>query len=250
VTDRSVVVTGAGGGLGRALCAEFCARDCRVAGLGRTRENLDATAALVGQLFQGFVCDVADPDAVRKTFQEVRTRVGPVDVLVNNAAQYPRRDFLDETAESFMATVAVNLGGVVACTREALSDMVERGEGRILNVATFADLDPISASSAYAVSKGAIRIFTRALVADLADRFPRIVTNDWMPGMLATPMGISNGLHPAQAARWGAALALMRDPSLNGTTWVEDHELLSPRSLKRRVADRLLGRHYTSRRVY
>jgi NAD(P)-dependent dehydrogenase (short-subunit alcohol dehydrogenase family) len=116
-------------------------------------------------------------------------------------------------------------------------------------VGTFADLDPIPASSAYAVSKGAARVFTRALVADLAARFPRIVVNDWMPGTLATPMGLPTGLDPAQAARWGTTLALMRDPSLNGTTWLEDHEVLAPRSLKRRVVDRLLGRRQESRHV-
>jgi hypothetical protein len=92
------------------------------------------------------------------------------------------------------------------------------------------------------VSKGAARIFTRALIADIGDRFPGIVVTDWMPGMLATRMGIAEGLDPREAARWGAKLALWHDPSLTGTTWEMDREIPPPRSFKRRIADRVLMR--------
>ena len=243
------IVTGAGGGLGRELALELTRRGRVVAGLGRRGEALRDTAALApAGRFHAIVADVADAAAVDAAFAQAR-QIAPITLLVNNAAVYPRRDFLDETGASFMASVAVNLGGVVACTRAALGDMVETGAGRILNVSTFADMAPLPASSAYAVSKGAARIFTRALVADIGDRFPGIVVNDWMPGMLATGMGIPDGLDPARAAKWGAELALWHDPSLTGTLWEMDRELPPPRSLKRRLADKVLlrgspkGRH-------
>ncbi len=232
------VVSGAGGGLGRALALELVRRGLSVAGLGRGAEALAETAELAGGGFRPLVCDVADPGAVRRAFGEI----GPVALLINNAAIYPRRDFLEESAESFMQTVAVNLGGAVACTRAALGPMVEAGRGRILNVASFADLAPIPASSAYAVSKGAGRILTRALVADLGDRFPDIVISDWMPGMLATAMGIEDGLDPALSARWGAALALWHARSLNGASFEMDREVLPPRGLKARLRDLILLR--------
>ena len=233
-----VVVTGAGSGLGRALAREIASRGHRVAALGRARieEATEGTDVLPVR------CDVADPAQVRAAFAAVRERLGPVEVLVNNAAGHPRRDVLQETAEGFMATLAVNLGGAFACAREALEDMARRGEGRIVTVGSFADLSPLPASSAYAVSKGALRTLSRAMVADLADRFPGIVLSDWMPGILATRMGVEGGLDPAVAARWGATLALWRDPSLNGTLWEMDREVLPPRGLKGRLADRLLGR--------
>ena len=236
------LVTGAGGGLGRALAWELAARGMAVAGFGRRKDSLAETRALIGERFMGVQVDVADPAAVRDGFAEIRRALGPVTVLVNNAAVYPRRDFLDETAESFGATVDVNLGGVIACTRAALDDMCETGVGRILNVATFADVAPIPASSAYSVSKGAARVLTRALVADLGDRFPDIVIGDWMPGMLATSMGVPHGLAPEEAARWGAELALWHDPSLTGAVFERDRELLPPRGLKRKVKDLLLFR--------
>ena len=246
MTDGITVVTGAGGGLGRALARELAGRGHVVAGFGRDMAALAQTGAgLPPDLFLPVAVDVADAAAVSRAF----AAIDPVSRLINNAALYPRRDFLDETAETFMATIAVNLGGTAACTRAALTGMVERGRGRILNVATFADVAPLPASSAYAVGKGAARILTRALIADLGDRFPHIVINDWMPGMLATRMGIAQGLPPEVAARWGATLALMDDPGLTGTTWEMDRELPPPRSLRRRLLDRLTGRRPPSRRL-
>jgi NAD(P)-dependent dehydrogenase (short-subunit alcohol dehydrogenase family) len=248
LSDGIAVVTGAGGGLGRALAVELCARGMTVAGIGRGAEGLEGTSAMAGARFLPVLADVADPVAVDAAFARIAGQ-GAVMVLVNNAAVYPRRDFLDETGASFMDTVAINLGGAVNCTRAALGPMIARGWGRILNVSTFADIAPLPASSAYAVSKGAQRILTRALIADLGDRFPGIVIGDWMPGMLATRMGIAEGLAPETAAKWGAALALWHDPTLTGTVFEMDREVPPPRSLKRRIADRVLMRRRPVSRI-
>ena len=110
------------------------------------------------------------------------------------------------------------------------------------HVATFADVAPLPASSAYSVSKGAARVFSRALVADLGDRFPDIVVTDWMPGMLATRMGIADGLDPDVAAGWGVALSLWHERSLNGAVFEMDREILPPRGVKGRLKDLLLLR--------
>jgi NAD(P)-dependent dehydrogenase (short-subunit alcohol dehydrogenase family) len=243
------VVTGAGGGLGRALALELAARGLRVAAIGRGAGGVEQTAALAGAgRILPVVADVADPRAVRAAFARIDAE-GPVRALVNNAAVYPRRDFLDESGESFAETVAINLGGMVNCTRAALDRMVAAGRGRIVNVATFADMAPLPASSAYAVSKGAGRILSRALVADLGDRFPDIVITDWMPGMLATRMGVAGGLAPEVAARWGAALTLWDDPALNGAVFEMNREVLPPRGLRARVGDALLLRRRRARTI-
>ncbi|SMY06876.1 SDR family oxidoreductase [Flavimaricola marinus] len=235
------IVTGASGGLGRALSVALCKRNMPVAGLGRRTDALAETLALAGPLFHPITADVADAASVANGFAKA-DEIAAVTILINNAAVYPRRDILDETPESFAATMAINLGGVVACTHEALARMVPNGAGRIVNVASMADIAPLPASAAYSVSKGAARVLTKALVADLGDRFPNIVINDWLPGMLATGMGIPDGLDPATAAEWGATLALWDDPSLNGTVWEMDRELPPPRSLKGRIKDKLMLR--------
>ncbi|MDX1781766.1 MAG: SDR family oxidoreductase [Thalassovita sp.] len=249
LTSGVAVVTGAGAGLGRALSVELTRRGVTVAGFGRGEEGLRETADLAGDKFMPLPVDVSDFAAVEAGFAKVAKDLGDPVLLINNAAVYPRRDFLDETADSFMATVAVNLGGAVACSRAALSGMVQTGFGRIVNISTFADLHPIPASAAYSVSKGAARIFTRALLADLGDRFPDIVINDWMPGMLATKMGIPDGLDPAQAAIWGAEMALWHDRSLSGAVFEMDREIPPPRGMKGRIRDALMLRRPVARRL-
>ncbi|MBE9636042.1 SDR family oxidoreductase [Salipiger mangrovisoli] len=248
--DGIAVITGAGSGLGRAMSLALTRRGFAVAGLGRRRAALEETRAMSAPgRFHLYPTDIAAPAEVARTFARIRAEHGRIALLVNNAAAYPRRDILNENAESFMATVATNLGGTVACCRAALEDMVETGRGRILNVATFADLAPLPASSAYSVSKGAARIFTRALIADLSDRFPDIVITDWMPGMLRTQMGIPDGLPPEQAALWGVALALDADPALTGATFEMDREILPPRGGRDRLKDLLRLRRRRPRRI-
>ncbi|MBO9397915.1 SDR family oxidoreductase [Shimia sp. R9_2] len=245
---RIAVVTGAGSGLGRALAIALTAKGITVAGLGRRAEKLEETAVLAGAQFLPIVADVADPDAVRTAFGTVRQH-GAVSILINNAAVYPHRDILDETPESFMHTMAVNLGGVVNGTSEALKDMTALGHGRILNVGSFADLHPLPCSAAYSVSKGAVRSFSRALIADLGDRLPKIVINTWMPGILRTDMGLEDGIDPTLAAEWGVALALWNDPSLNGAVFDRDREVLPPRGLKGRVKDLIRMQRRQPRRI-
>ncbi len=248
MAEEIAVVTGAGSGLGRALAVALCAKGLRVAGLGRRAEALEETAKLAGDGFLPVVADVADPAQVRAAFETIRA-VAPVSRLINNAAVYPHRDMLDETGESFMQTVAINLGGTVACTAEALKDMTTSGRGRILNVSSFADMHPLPCSAAYAVSKGAVTTFSRALVADLGDRLPKIVVTTWMPGMLDTQMGLAEGLDPAVAANWGAALLLWDDPDLNGAVFEMDREILPPRGLKGRLKDAVRLRRRKPRRI-
>ncbi len=246
--DGIAVVTGAGTGLGRALAIALCGRGFTVAGMGRRAETLAQTKALAGPRFVPVTLDVGAPAAVRDAFAALQPR-GRIALLINNAAVYPRRDFLDESTESFMQTVAINLGGVAACSAAALAQMCETGRGRILNVASFADIAPLPASSAYSVSKGAARVLTRAMVADLGDRFPGIVISDWLPGMLRTDMGIADGIDPQTAAGWGVELALNMDETLNGSVFETDRELLPPRGMKGRIKDLLLLRRKVPRRL-
>lgn len=243
------VVTGAGTGLGRELALNLSRRGVRVVGFGRRADMLAETALLAGPSFVSVELDVSNANAVKTNMSKISDELGFIGLLVNNAAVYPRLDFLDETPQTFMSTVAINLGGMVACSHAALQGMAQRGYGRILNVSTFADLSPIPNSSGYAVSKGAAKVLTRALIADICDRFPDIVINDWMPGALATEMGIQDGLDPKVAASWGASLALCHDRALTGTTWERDTEQLVPRSLKGRIKDLLLMQKRIARDV-
>lgn len=236
------VVTGASAGLGRELSRALIAEGVRVAGIGRSTVPLKELADELGEGFLPVTADVADPKAIEQAFRAIEAEAGVPTILINNAAVYPRRDILDETPESFMQSVNINLGGVFYCCQAVLPGMVTRGYGRIVNLSTFAHLAPAPTAAAYSVTKGAAQILTKSLVADLGDRFPDIVINDWIPGALKTRMGIPDGIDPADAAKWGVRLALWHDPMLTGRLFDQDTEFLEPISMKRKILNKLIGR--------
>jgi NAD(P)-dependent dehydrogenase (short-subunit alcohol dehydrogenase family) len=229
------VVTGASQGIGQALLAALSRRGAAVAGISRSTFAPDPSSVLA------LAADITDPRSLAEAFGEIRARLGIPTILINCAEVYPHRDVLDETPESFMNTVRINLGGTFNCCHAVLPDMVALGRGRIINIATFADIDPAPMAAGYSVSKGGVRILTRSLVADLGDRFPGIVINDWVPGSHIPRRGIPDGVDPLVAAEWGASLALIRDPAINGRVFLRDREYIPFRTLKRKVRDQLLG---------
>lgn len=228
------VITEASWGLGKELALALVRRGIAVAGIGR--EPFEAEGIL------SIAADVRQPEEVASAFDEIRDKLGVPTILINNAETYPDRDILDETPATFMDTVQLNLGGAFNCCHEVLPAMVASGSGRIINVVTFADVSPAPLAAGYSVSKGALRILTRALVSDLGDRFPGIIVTDWVPGTHRPRKGVPDGVDPAVAAEWGATLALLRQPDMNGRVFLRDREHQPPRSLKGRVKDRVLGR--------
>ncbi|MFN5996079.1 MAG: SDR family NAD(P)-dependent oxidoreductase [Paracoccaceae bacterium] len=229
------VVTGATGLLGRALTEALARRGVAVAGIARSPFEAGHPGILP------LAADVRDPGAVTAAFETIRERLGIPTILINGAEVYPHRDILDETPQSFLDTVQTNLGGAFNCCHAVLPQMVVAGRGRIINIVTFADVRPAPLAAGYSVSKGALRILTRSLVADLGDRFPGIVINDWVPGTHKPRKGVPDGVDPVLAAEWGANLALLHDRAINGLVFLQDREHMQPRSLKGRVKDRVLG---------
>ncbi|RYI18929.1 MAG: SDR family oxidoreductase [Acetobacteraceae bacterium] len=243
VLTEIAVITEASWGIGRALAEALARQGLQVAGLSR-----EAFVPAVEGILP-VVADVRDAGQVSRAFDEIRSRLGQPTILINNSETHPDRDILDETPETFMDTVRLNLGGAFNCCHEVLSDMVARGRGRIINVVTFADVRPAPLAAGYSVSKGALRILTKALVSDLGDRFPGIVINDWVPGTHTPRRGVPDGVDAGVAAEWGAKLALMKSPEINGMVFMQDHEHSPPRSLKGRVKDRMLGRRRSQVRL-
>jgi NAD(P)-dependent dehydrogenase (short-subunit alcohol dehydrogenase family) len=153
--DRVVMITGVGRGLGRALAEAFLDRRCIVVGIALSQESLQAFPALetTGQFF-GCVADVAKYDQVESVVNATKSRFGRIDILFNNAAIYPRVNFLEESAQDWARAIDVNVNGVANCCKAVLPLMIEAGAGRIFNIGSFADLSPIENSAAYSRKQG------------------------------------------------------------------------------------------------
>jgi NAD(P)-dependent dehydrogenase (short-subunit alcohol dehydrogenase family) len=162
--SRVVVVTGGTRGIGRAVAERFAAAGDRVEALGRAD------------------CDVTDEAAVAATFE----RIGPVDVLVNNAGVSASADVARTTLEDWRGQMGVNATGAFLCTRAVLAGMRERGSGRIVTVASTAGLQGAKYTAAYTASKHAAVGLMRAVAAEVAGT--GVTANAVCPGFVRTDM--------------------------------------------------------------
>jgi NAD(P)-dependent dehydrogenase (short-subunit alcohol dehydrogenase family) len=241
VKDKIIVITGAGSGLGRALAVGLCQHGATVVGIGSRESTLLETESQIGNgRFSWFAVDVSEATRVTSTVQQIAQKFGRIDVLINSAAVYPKISFLGQDAESWMKTIAINLGGVANCCRSALPFMMHQGHGRIINVGSFADLAPIPNSSAYAASKGALRALTKAIGADLGGEYPDIICVEWIPGHLNTQMSDFTGMDPSACVEWALQIINLPPGSRNALIFEEDHEHVPPKSLRSRIKQKLM----------
>jgi NAD(P)-dependent dehydrogenase (short-subunit alcohol dehydrogenase family) len=174
---RTVVVTGAGGGIGTALVKRFAAGGDRVVALGRSADSL-------GRLTEAepVVCDVTDERSVNAAF----SGLGAVDLLVNNAGIGESAPLHKTTLESWMRHLEVNATGPFLCMRAVVPGMRSRGDGAIVTVASTAGRVGAPYTAAYAASKHAVIGLTRAVAAELAGTGVRV--NAVCPTFVRTEM--------------------------------------------------------------
>jgi 2-hydroxycyclohexanecarboxyl-CoA dehydrogenase len=169
--DRVAMVTGGargiGAGIGRALAAaEFAVAVCDLdsESAGETASGLcDAGARAIA-----VQTDVSDATSVRAAVAEIASRLGPVDVLVNNAGIDVIEFFVDSVESTWDALIAVNLKGTLLCCRAVLDAMIERGAGRIVNLGSDAGRVGSSGEAVYSATKGGVIAFTKTLAREVA----------------------------------------------------------------------------------
>lgn len=186
---RGAVVTGGGRGIGAAVARALAGRGARVVVAARSTGEIEAvSAALRGGGAESWAIrvDVSDPESVRALFDEAGGRLGAVDILVNNAGVVSTAPVTKLTLDEWTRLWTVNTTGPFLCAQAVLPGMIERGWGRIVNVASVASLRGASYIAAYAASKHGVLGFTRSLAAEVARQ--GITANAVCPGYVDTPM--------------------------------------------------------------
>jgi 3-hydroxybutyrate dehydrogenase len=189
LAGRRALVTGAGRGIGRAVALDLARAGADLALSARTRADLEAVAALargLGVRALAIVADVSRPEQVRELFRAARAELGPIDVLVNGAGVAPSAPLVKTSEEQWRAALETNLSGCFYCMREALPGMLERGFGRVVNLASIAGKTGYPYIAAYAASKHGVLGLTRCAALEAAPR--GVTVNAVCPGYVDTPM--------------------------------------------------------------
>ena len=188
-SQQRVVVTGGGRGIGAAVAKALAAEGAAVVVAARSGAEIDATAEALraaGHRAWAVACDVTDPAAVERLREEAESALGGVDVLINNAGIGHSAPLPAIRLEDWNRIFAVNVTGTFLCTQAFLPAMVERGWGRVINVASVAGKIGAPYISAYAASKHAVVGFTRSIAAEVAKA--GVTVNAVCPGFVETEM--------------------------------------------------------------
>lgn len=183
---RLAVVTGAGGGLGRAISRALAAAGARLVLLDRDRDACEQTAALIGTVEICLCCDVMDPEEVAAAADQTAKNHGGADILVNNAGLLRPGPIASLTLEEWNRLLGVNLTGYFLCAKAFGRQMIARGRGAIVHVASIAGRHPQPWSGAYSVSKAGVVMLSRQLAVEWGPSGVR--SNVVSPGLVRTPM--------------------------------------------------------------
>jgi 3-oxoacyl-[acyl-carrier protein] reductase len=192
---KNALVTGAGKGLGKAIAIALAAEGVNVALVSRTEEDLISVAEELKAYNVKTaiaIADVSDMDAVNLAVAKVKSELGVIDILINNAGVGAFGKFMDLEPAKWKQIIEINLLGVYYVTRAVLPEMIERQIGDIINVSSTAGKNGAAVTSAYSASKFGLIGLSESLMQEVRKHNIRVST--MLPSTVATDMAINLNL--------------------------------------------------------
>lgn len=186
---RTAVVTGGGRGIGAAIAEALAQAGASVVVAARSTAKLNEVEQALrdaGHKAWAVACDVGDPESVRHMAAAAKTCLGHVDILVNNAGVAHSAPVKKIELDDWNHLFRVNVTGTLLCSQAFVEDMVQRGWGRVINIASVAGLSGAKYVAAYSATKHAVIGFTRSLAAEVAHA--GVTVNAVCPGYVDTDM--------------------------------------------------------------
>ena len=177
-------MTGGGRGIGRGIVEELAAQGHRVVVADINRDTAGEVAATVDGI--AVALDITEAASVNQAFDVVEQEVGPVEILVNNAGWDEFHPFLETDEEFWDRVIELNFKGCLRTCRRAVPGMVERGYGRVVNIASDAARVGSSLEAVYSGAKGGVVAFSKTLAREVARQ--GVTVNSVCPGPTETPM--------------------------------------------------------------
>jgi 2-hydroxycyclohexanecarboxyl-CoA dehydrogenase len=189
MSERVALVTGAAGGIGRAICLDLAADGRAVAVSDVRLDGAEKTASAVSEAAgraAAVELDVTSTESVGAGVAAVSDALGSIDIVVNNAGWDQLRPFLETDEQFWDRVIDINFKGCLRVTRQVLPGMVERGFGRVVNVASDAGRVGSSLESVYSGAKGGVIAFTKTIAREVARS--GVTANAVCPGPTRTPL--------------------------------------------------------------
>lgn len=202
LNGKTAFVTGAGGGIGRAIARRLASAGARVGVADINLDGAQQTQQLVrsdGGEALAVDVDITQFDAVQAAIRRTREAFGPLGILVNNAGWDRIEPFVQNSPELWDKLININLKGPIHCCRAALDDMIAAGGGKIISISSDAARVGSTGEAVYAACKGGIIAFSKTLARELARH--HINVNVVCPGPTDTPL-----LHEVTAGEQGAKI--------------------------------------------
>lgn len=186
LSGKVAFVTGAARGIGRAIAQRLAEEGCKVALADLDEAGAASAAAEIGSGALGVAIDVARLASVRAAVAEAERRLGPIDVLVNNAGWDKAEPFIQNSEETWDKIIAIDYRGPINCCRAVLDSMIARGRGRIVSISSDAGRVGSTGEAVYSGAKGGVIAFSKTLARETARK--NVTVNCVCPGPTNTPM--------------------------------------------------------------
>lgn len=198
--NQVVIVTGASSGIGSGIAKSLAAAGATVIVNHSSEHSADEAGKILKEITDAggngmiYQCDVSSEEQVVKMFQQVISKFGTVDILINNAGVQKDAKFTEMTLDQWNTVININLTGQFLCAREAIKEFLRRGIdpsrsiacGKIIHISSVHEVIPWAGHANYAASKGAIRMLMQTLAQEYgADK---IRVNSICPGAIQTPI--------------------------------------------------------------
>ncbi|OCA83190.1 3-ketoacyl-ACP reductase [Bacillus sp. FJAT-27225] len=199
---KNAIITGAGRGIGRAIAIELAKEGVNVGLIGLNMANLEKVSAELDQYdvnVSAASANVTDLEAVTHAVEHIKSDLGPVDILINNAGIGKFGKFLELPPDEWENIIKVNLMGVYNVTRAVLPEMIERKTGDIVNISSTAGQKGAPVTSAYSASKFAVLGLTESLALEVRKHNIRVTA--LTPSTVVTDLAVDTNLISGDAER-------------------------------------------------
>ncbi len=196
---KTMVITGASSGLGKAVAEHFAKKNFAVCAIARSTEKLKKLEDQYSENIVAYPADISDKKQVKNVFNKILEKHKVINILVNNAAVRKTGDFHEQEIDLIDEIIDTNLKGTMYCTHYALPAMIEKGKGEIINIASVGGLVVNPQAALYCSSKHGMIGFGEAIAKAMCSKGVRVTT--LCPGGIDTPLWTKDSPHPGGAEK-------------------------------------------------